>query len=150
MARYGICSLFGNPIHSGHIDYLEGAKAQCDRLITIVNNDKQVMLKGSKPFMDERHRARIVRALKVVDEAVISFDTDDSVALTLSMIVNLIKEERTSIWIREHTFAFFNSGDRNPRTYNKQEYDVCQSLGIETVFLPMEKTHSSSGLKKNL
>jgi len=151
---FGLASLYSNPLHSGHIDYLEGAKSQCDHLIVIVNNDKQVELKGSKVFMDEQHRCRIVQALEVVDRAVISFDTDSSVASTLAMIVKLIKEEGDRSlfcsFFKKDTFAFFNSGDRNPQTYNKQEEEVCQSLGIKTVFLPMEKTHSSSELKKNL
>ena len=149
---YGIASLYANPLHSGHIDYLEGAKAQCDHLIVIVNNDKQVDLKGSKVFMDEEHRARIVRALKPVDEAYISFDSDGSVADTIAMIVKLIKEERRNglfcSFFRKDTFAFFNSGDRNPQTYNKREEEVCNKLGIETVFLPMEKKYSSSLLKE--
>lgn len=150
--KFGICSLFGNPLHSGHLDYLEGAKDQCDMLFVIVNNDKQVALKGSKVFMDEQHRWRIVQALKVVDEAFISFDSDSSVSSTLAMIVKLAKEERCGGLIRSlfgvDKFFFFNSGDRNPQTYNKQEEEVCNKLGIKTVFLPMEKTYSSSTLKE--
>lgn len=150
--KYGIASLYGNPLHAGHLEYLEGAKAKCDTLIVIVNNDKQVELKGSKVFMDEQHRHRIVQALQVVDEAFISFDQDSSVASTLAMVVKLIKEERRNglfcSFFAKDTFSFFNSGDRNPQTYNKQEEEVCNKLGIETVFLPMEKIYSSSRLKE--
>lgn len=149
---YGIASLYANPIHSGHIDYLEGAKARCDHLIVIVNNDIQVDLKGSKVFMDEYHRARIVEALKVVDEVKIACDSDGSVADTIFYIVKLIKEERRNglfcSFFAKDTFTFFNSGDRKPQTYNKREEEVCNKLGIETVFLPMEKTYSSSTLKE--
>jgi hypothetical protein len=101
--------------------------------------------------MDEQHRCRIVQALKVVDEAFISFDQDSSVAATLAMVVKLIKEKRIGGLFRsllcKDRFFFFNSGDRNPQTYNKQEEEVCNKLGIETVFLPMEKIYSSSTLK---
>ena len=149
--KFGLLSGYFNPLHAGHLDYLEGAKAQCDHLIVIVNNDKQVELKGSKVFMDEQHRARIVRALKVVDECFISYDQDSSVAHTLYTIVKLIKEERQGLFcsiFKPHEFFFFNSGDRNPQNYNKQEQGVCNNLGIKTVFLPMEKIYSSSKLKE--
>ena len=42
--RIVICSGFMNPIHTGHIDYMEAAKALGNYLIVIVNNDKQVKL----------------------------------------------------------------------------------------------------------
>lgn len=151
MSSYGICSLFGNPLHSGHIDYLEGAKAQCDHLIVIVNNDRQVTLKGSKPFMDEEHRARIVRSLKVVDEVFVSIDKDESVAQTLLFIVKRMRDERgggIKGLFRNDQYLFFNSGDREPKNYNIKEVAICDSLYIRQVFLPMDKIYSSSELKE--
>ena len=59
--RIGIISGYFNPIHTGHLDYIEGAKQKCDLLYVIVNNDHQVNIKGSKQFMDEDSRLRIVR-----------------------------------------------------------------------------------------
>jgi cytidyltransferase-like protein len=149
--KIGIASLYGNPIHSGHCDYLEGAKAQCDHLIVIVNNDRQVTLKGSKPFMDEEHRARIVRSLKVVDEAFVSIDKDESVAQTLLFIVRRMRNERgggIKSFFRNDEYLFFNSGDREPKNYNIKEVAICDSLYIRQVFLPMEKVYSSSELKE--
>ena len=51
--RVIVASGYFNPIHAGHLDYLESAKKLADYLIVIVNNDKQVKMKGSDPFMDE-------------------------------------------------------------------------------------------------
>ena len=42
-----------NPLHKGHVEYLEKAKELGDYLIVIVNSDHQRALKGSKEFMDE-------------------------------------------------------------------------------------------------
>lgn len=53
-----VISGYFNPIHSGHIDYIQSAKKLGDKLIVIVNNDKQVSLKGSVPFQDEEERKR--------------------------------------------------------------------------------------------
>jgi cytidyltransferase-like protein len=143
--------MYGNPLHSGHCDYLEGAKAQCDHLVVIVNNDKQVAIKGSKVFMDEHHRTRIVRSLKVVDEAFISIDTDESVSQTLLFIVKRMRGERgggIKGLFRNDKYLFFNSGDREPKNYNTKESVVCDFSCIKQVFLPMKKVYSSSELKE--
>ena len=46
----GIISGYFNPIHTGHLDYIEGAARKCDLLYVIVNSDHQVGLKGSKVY----------------------------------------------------------------------------------------------------
>ena len=45
-----------NPIHKGHIEYFNNAKALADELFVIVNNDQQRELKGSKEFQQEAER----------------------------------------------------------------------------------------------
>jgi cytidyltransferase-like protein len=79
------CGYF-NPLHAGHVEYLEAAKKLGDKLFVIVNNDYQVGLKGSVPFMGERERQKIVQALRCVDYAVVSRDTDRTVTKTIEMI----------------------------------------------------------------
>ena len=54
--KYVVISGYFNPIHCGHLDYIESAKKLGDFLIVIVNNDNQVDLKGSVPFMNEKDR----------------------------------------------------------------------------------------------
>lgn len=75
-----------NPLHIGHIRLLKEAKALGDYLVVIVNNDEQVKLKGSKPFMNEKERIEIVKAIKYVDKVVLSIDKDRTVIKTLSRI----------------------------------------------------------------
>jgi rfaE bifunctional protein nucleotidyltransferase chain/domain len=60
-------------LHVGHIRYLEGAKAEADRLVVAVNDDESVrMLKGEgRPVMGQADRAELVAALRCVDYVVI-------------------------------------------------------------------------------
>lgn len=133
----GIVSGYFNPIHKGHIEYINEAKKNCEYLVVIVNNDKQVKLKGSIPFMDEEHRATIVRNLKSVDWTIVSTDTDKTVCKSIRAIHNFYPPY--------HTFKFFNSGDRVNNS-DSAEVKVCEELGIEYVTLPLPKVCSSSEL----
>jgi len=60
-------------LHVGHIRYLEGAREEGDALIVGVNADSSVCgLKGpGRPILDQRARALLVAALRVVDYVVI-------------------------------------------------------------------------------
>lgn len=78
-----VVSGYFNPIHPGHISMILDAKEYADKLIVIVNSDKQVKMKGSVPFMDEWARCEIVRNIKGVDEAMLSIDEDGSVVKSL-------------------------------------------------------------------
>ena len=69
MKKAIIVSGYFNPIHKGHIEYFNNAKALGDYLIVIVNSDKQRALKGSKEFQQEDERVFIVSNIKSVDQA---------------------------------------------------------------------------------
>ena len=47
-----IVSGYFNPVHKGHIELFENAKALGDVLIVIVNSDHQRELKGSKKLLN--------------------------------------------------------------------------------------------------
>ena len=59
-----IVSGYFNPIHKGHLEYFQNAKAHADYLFVIVNSDHQRELKGSKPFQEEEERMIIVNSIK--------------------------------------------------------------------------------------
>ena len=68
--------------HIGHLNLLENAKKQCDYLIVGVNSDELVMqYKNKKVNISEQDRAKIIKALKVVDEVYITHTLDKEVAL---------------------------------------------------------------------
>ena len=63
-------------IHTGHISYLEQAKAMGDELVVVVACDSTVRARKHEPVTPEGMRARIVGALKPVDRAVIGGSGD--------------------------------------------------------------------------
>lgn len=141
--RIVICSGFMNPIHTGHIDYMESARALGDYLIVIINNDKQVELKGSTPFMSENDRLRIVESIGFVNKAMISIDTDSSVVNSLQLI-----NERYSLDVFVDSITFANGGDRT--SGNSPEETYCKEEGIRTAYgVGGGKTRSSSDLIVN-
>lgn len=137
-----ICSGYFNPIHSGHIDYLNESKKMGDRLFVIVNNDIQVKLKNSKPFMKEGERLKIVENIKSVDYVRISSSQTKDVCEDLYAIKDIFKDEDF------FDLFFSNGGDRN--AFNTPESNACDRLGIEMIFgVGGEKIQSSSNLLNN-
>lgn len=128
-----VLSGFFNPLHCGHIETINYACGFGTILIVIVNSDLQVGIKGSIPFMDEDARLEIVHSIQGVRNVVLSFDTDESVSQTLSMI---------------NPKLFINGGDRfSP---NPKEQAVCKEKRIGMLFAPhLEKIQSSSTLIKD-
>lgn len=64
-------------IHTGHISYLEQAKAAGDELVVVVACDNTVRKRKHDPITPESMRRRIVESLKPVDRAIIGKDTGD-------------------------------------------------------------------------
>ena len=136
----GMISGYFNPLHTGHLDYIEEGFKRCDLLYAIVNNDDQVKLKGSKQFMDQKSRVRIIRALKPVYEAVISIDSDLSVRRSIR---HLYEQHLDDPFVGN--IFFMNGGDRKQE--NIPEVDVCKELGINMIYnVGGTKTESSSSL----
>ena len=66
-------SMYADPMHVGHLEYLQKAKdlaGKDGKLVVIINNDHQVILKKGKPFMKDVERMEILRNLRMVDDVV--------------------------------------------------------------------------------
>ena len=63
-------------LHTGHISYIEQAKAMGDELVVVVACDNTVRKRKHEPITPEAMRARIIGSLKAVDRAVIGCDGD--------------------------------------------------------------------------
>jgi len=63
-------------LHTGHISYLEQARAMGDELVVVVACDSTVRRRKHEPITPEAMRARIIASLRSVDEVVIGKDGD--------------------------------------------------------------------------
>lgn len=119
-----------DPIHPGHITYLQDAKRSRFFHVVVVNGDNFLTNKKGKPFMDLDTRAKIVSAIVGVD-AVVKFEieNDQTVIEALKII---------------SPYSFYKGGDRKDKD-SLPEWDICEKLGINVVFgVGEEKTQSSS------
>merc|ERR1712217_162355 len=96
--------------------YLQRSKDLGQKLIVIVNNDRQAAMKKGQAFMPARERVKLVRSLACVDAAIESVDEDRSVCKTLAII---------------HPDIFTNGGDQ--RNDAIPEAQVCADLGTHMV-----------------
>lgn len=133
-----IVSGYFNPIHKGHLEYFNEAKALAEELIVIVNNDHQRALKKSQEFQSEDERVIIVSNIKAVDKSILSIDTDRTVCATLRQIAQDLATD--------YDLAFANGGDQNNDTI--PERAVCEEIGISLIDGLGEKIQSSSWLLK--
>ena len=58
-------------LHTGHISYLEQAKAMGDELYVVVASDDTVRKRKHEPITPEQMRVKIVSSLRVVDKAIL-------------------------------------------------------------------------------
>ena len=133
-----IVSGYFNPIHKGHIEYLNNAKTLSDVLFVIVNNDHQRALKGSAEFQEEQERVCIVSNIKSVDHCILSVDQDRTVCKTIEKIA--------LDFGNEFDLSFANGGDQTNSSI--PEKPICDQLGISLVDGLGDKIQSSSWLLK--
>lgn len=112
-----------DPIHIGHIRYIQEAKKLGDFLIVVLNNDNWLRFKKGKEFMQEVERKEIIEAITGVDKVIISGHAKNT--KDISVCKEILK-------IKPHIFA--NGGDRKPDWVPIPEVSLCEELGIKMVY----------------
>ncbi len=147
MKKVVITSGYFNPLHVGHINLLSESKKLGDYLVVIVNNDKQVKLKGSVPFMKEDERMEIIKTLKFVDEVFLSVDSyQDGKEVPISKSLEIVAKKYQD----QGELILAKGGDRDIEHIPWQEKDVCRKFNIKLITnVGGGKVQSSSWLIKN-
>jgi len=126
-----------DPLHSGHIEYLNSAKELGDRLIVGVNSDAWLTRKKGRPFMPITERTNVIRALSMVD-AVVAFDDDYDADGSCRRFVE------DSCWnYEEDEVLFANGGDRTDSNIPEMQV-VAENLSFAFGVGGENKANSSS------
>lgn len=92
-----------DPIHSGHIAYINAASKMGDMLIAGVNSDEWLARKKGQPFMSYIERINIVNSLQHVSGIIQYDDSDNSSSDAILKIREIYPDA---------TIVFANGGDR--------------------------------------
>ena len=103
---------------------IEGARNLGDRLVVIVNNDIQQVMKKDQIILTEENRARVLAALRHVDEVIVALDDDPTVIKSLEAIANKYPEDE---------LIFANGGDRDSEKAIPEGV-ICRKHNIQMIF----------------
>jgi len=105
-----------DPIHVGHIRYIQEAARLGDRLVVILNSDDFLLRKKGFIFIPFAERKEILEGIRGVDEVIASIDDDQTVSRTLEKVKPDI---------------FAKGGDLSE--VRIPEVDVCSRIGCAVV-----------------
>jgi D-beta-D-heptose 7-phosphate kinase/D-beta-D-heptose 1-phosphate adenosyltransferase len=111
-----------DPLHSGHVSYINAAKKLGDSLIVAVNSDDWLVRKKGQAFLSFAERCEIIRNLREVDQ-VIGFDDTDGSA-TQAILKARLEYPADRI-------VFANGGDRTEKNIPEQSIT---DVNLEFVF----------------
>jgi len=130
LVRVAVSGGFDPFPHVGHLAHFKLAKELGDHLTVIVNSDEFLVRKKGVAHTPLVERLEQVKALRYVDEVVVSIDQDQTVAETL----RLVKPD-----------IFAKGGDRTPDNMPTNELDVCKEIGCEIVYGVQGRVRRSTG-----
>jgi cytidyltransferase-like protein len=103
-----------DPIHSGHVRYLQAARALGDILVVGLNSDDWLTRKKGRPFMPWSERGAVLSAMQGVDW-VIDFDDSDG---SSKAAIQRVRERYPAYQI-----VFANGGDRTANNIPEMVFD---------------------------
>lgn len=105
-----------DPLHSGHLAYIQAARELGDILVVGVNSDAWLTRKKGRAFMPLRERTAILRAMRGVDHVMDFDDADGSAKKAIQMVRQSYPQDH---------IIFANGGDRTKT--NIPEMDAADS-----------------------
>lgn len=130
------CGVF-DVFHVGHLNLLERCKKMCDILIVGVCDDTYVReIKHKEPVYSEEQRVRILKALKVVDDA---------------FLVDIATTDNKMLALEKFRFDVLFSGDdwKGSERYKKTE-EQFSKIGASIEYLPYTQGISTTQIKEKI
>jgi cytidyltransferase-like protein len=90
-----------DPIHSGHIAYINDAKKICEYLVVGINSDEWLVRKKGTNFYNWSERESIISEFKLVDKVINFDDSDNTASMAIMKCLSFSKK-----------VLFANGGDR--------------------------------------
>lgn len=130
------CGVF-DIFHVGHLNLLERCKSMCDILIVGVCDDTYVReIKHKEPVYPDDQRVRILKALKVVDNAVlVDIETTDDKLLALEKF---------------HFDVLFSGDDWKGSERYKRTEEQFAKLGATIEYFPYTQGISTTDIKNKI
>ena len=120
--------------HIGHLNLIKNAKKHCDYLVVGVNTDELVeSYKNKRPIVPLAERIEIVRAIRYVDEVIVT-DTLD----------------KRAAWDKLHFDEIYIGDDWKGNARWEATGREMEALGARLVYLPYTKDTSSTMLREKL
>ena len=120
--------------HIGHLNLIKNAKRHCDYLVVGVNSDDLVeSYKNKRPIILLDERVEIMRAIKYVDEVIVTNTLD-----------------KKEIWEKVRFNEIYIGDDWKGNERWEKTGKEMEQLGAKLVFLPYTKDTSSTMLREKL
>ena len=120
--------------HIGHLNLIKNAKRHCDYLVVGVNSDDLVeSYKNKRPIIPLDERVEIMRAIKYVDEVIVTNTLD-----------------KKEIWEKVRFNEIYIGDDWKGNERWEKTGQETEQLGAKLVFLPYTKDTSSTMLREKL
>jgi cytidyltransferase-like protein len=143
-SQASIVSGYFGPLHTGHLDLFEAARERRGYLVVIVNNDRQQILKKGRLIQPDADRARIVSALRCVDDVLVAVEDGPGIDGSFDLL-----RERYP----DAELEFCNGGDRSSvATLPAEELAAAERNRISLVYGVggVDKADSSSRILATL
>lgn len=121
--------------HVGHLNVIMNAKQHCEYLIVAISTDEVVLKnKHKKTIINYEDRARIVEAIRYVDEVVPQVDYSDKKSAAVKYGIDVM---------------FVGDDWQGTEKWNRIERELSE-IGVDVVYLPYTQSISSTILREKI